>query len=292
VSAAAVFSLLGIALIAADAPEIAGEWTGEEWGQVTLKKTERGNYAGTYTDTYGRQPGKIEMKWSQSEQRFNGTWSEGEVRFGMISVRLIGDEIRGAHTTDSKSRIRPGIPGLADLAWRRISRQAAPPQTAAAKPEFGPEREGILPYGVPCEQQYFQFASGKVLVVGHGPATSEEEFEDDRKKMEDAGGADMSIGSNVGIQLVGEGCIFTQDFDNLRWSTFTAEQVVSAMNRVNFSFGVVEPAKTDLPVTCLFKTAGGEVGILELLAVVNDGRGLRATGNGLKFRYKLVQREK
>ena len=152
-------------------------------------------------------------------------------------------------------------------------------------------REGVLPYGLPCEQQFFQFSSGKVFVVGHGPATSTDEFDADRKKMDEAGGGDISIGSNVGIQLVGEGCIFTQDFDGLHWDKFTAEQVVDAMKRVNFSFGVVEHGKADLPQTYLFKTSRGEVGILELLAVVDDGKGLHALGNGLKFRYKLVQAE-
>jgi serine/threonine-protein kinase len=290
--AAVGMGLLGIALLSADPPDIAGEWTGQEWGQVVLKKTEGDKYAGTYTDTFGQQPGEIELKWSRVERRFNGTWREGADRFGKISVRLVGEEIRGAHTTDRKSKISPGVPRLADLAWRRADYQAEPPKTAAAaKPAFGPVREGMLPYGIPCEQQYFQFANGKVFVVGHGPATSKEEFAADRKKMDDAGGADISIGSNVGIQLVGEGCIFTQDFFNLHWDTFTAEQVVSAMKRVNFSFGVVEPAKKDLPVTYLFKTSRGEVGILELLALVDDGNGLHALGNGLRFRYKLVQVE-
>src|SRR6185436_19038327 len=109
------FFLLGLP----EPPDITGEWTGPEWGQVVLKKITDKEYTGTYTDTFGRQPGEIALKWSRIERRFIGTWKEGEDRFGEISVRLVDAEIRGAHTTDAKSKINPGTPKLSDLTWSR-----------------------------------------------------------------------------------------------------------------------------------------------------------------------------
>ncbi|HEX3315549.1 MAG TPA: WD40 repeat domain-containing protein, partial [Gemmataceae bacterium] len=108
-----------MAMFATDPPDIAGTWSGEDWGKVVLKKTDDGGYAGTYTDTFGQSPGAITLKWSRIERRFNGIWREGDDRFGELSVRLVGNEIRGALTTDAKSRINPATPKLADLAWRR-----------------------------------------------------------------------------------------------------------------------------------------------------------------------------
>jgi uncharacterized protein (TIGR03067 family) len=129
--AVAGIALFGLALLTAEPPDISGQWTGNEWGQVVLKKMPKDHYTGTYTDTFGAEPGKIALKWSRIERRFNGTWREGKDRFGKLSVRLVGDEIRGAHTTDRDSKISPGIPRLADLAWRRAAIAAEPPPAAA-----------------------------------------------------------------------------------------------------------------------------------------------------------------
>ncbi|HEY3967785.1 MAG TPA: protein kinase [Planctomycetaceae bacterium] len=112
--------LLGFTLLTAVPPDISGEWTSEEWGHVVLKKTSAAEYAGTYDDTFGKQPGEIRLKWSRIERRFNGSWREGDDRFGELSVRLVGNEIRGAHTTDPKSKINPATPRLADLNWTRF----------------------------------------------------------------------------------------------------------------------------------------------------------------------------
>lgn len=104
---------------ASEAPDIAGKWSGEGWGEVKLDKSDDGSYDGTYTDTFSKKAGEIRLKWSRIEQRFNGTWKEGKDRFGKVSVRLVGDEIRGAWTTSKESKIDPGRPRLADLQWVR-----------------------------------------------------------------------------------------------------------------------------------------------------------------------------
>ena len=123
-----MIAFLGIAflgmILTADPPSIAGHWTGEDWGQVVLKKTNDAEYTGTYTETVGKQPGEIQLKWSRIERRFNGTWREGDDRFGDISIHPVGDEIRGALTTDATSKINPATPRLADLTWVRAKAAA------------------------------------------------------------------------------------------------------------------------------------------------------------------------
>ncbi len=106
---------------ASDPPDISGTWNSDEWGQVTLQQVSNGKYEGEYTDTYGEQPGSINLKWSRLEKRFNGKWRDGERRFGKISIRMVEDELRGAWTTNKKVDINPGNPRLADLAWTRSS---------------------------------------------------------------------------------------------------------------------------------------------------------------------------
>ena len=149
--AIAMVSALGIGFLgmflaqATAPPDIAGRWSGENWGKVVLTEIAPGEYAGRYTETVGKGPGKIELKWSRIERRFNGTWSEGEDRFGDLSIRLAGEEIRGALTTDRKSKINPATPRLADLVWTRGESQAGaeappasvPPTVTVSRPTAG-----------------------------------------------------------------------------------------------------------------------------------------------------------
>lgn len=123
--AALAVGAFAMLMAANSSPEIAGEWSGgEEWGRVVLKQTNSGEYSGSYSATTGKQLGEIQLKWSRIESRFNGSWREGEDRFGELSVRLVDDQIRGALTTDAKSKINPATPRLADLTWVRAKATA------------------------------------------------------------------------------------------------------------------------------------------------------------------------
>lgn len=106
---------------ATEPPDIAGEWRSEGWGTVTLNREDVGLYAGTYKQPDNAASGSVDLKWSRIERRFNGTWREGEARFGKLSVRLADEDIRGAWTTSRQSRVNPGTPELADLLWVRGS---------------------------------------------------------------------------------------------------------------------------------------------------------------------------
>ena len=121
-------SLFAVGVVSTSPPDISGTWQGDDWGQVTLTRTAPGEYSGTYTDTVVKDkgPGKIELKWSRIERRFNGTWREGEDdRFGDLSIRLVDDEIRGGFTTDAKSKVNPATPALAEFAWAKTRSGAA-----------------------------------------------------------------------------------------------------------------------------------------------------------------------
>jgi protein involved in polysaccharide export with SLBB domain len=179
----AMIATLGIALAGiflaqtTEPPDIAGQWTGEDWGQVVRKKTNATEYTGTYTDTVGKQPGEIELKWSRIERRFNGTWREGEDRFGELSVRSVGDEIHGALTTDPKSKINPATPRLADLRWTRAKTPQAPSEkTKVSLPAYRIEPPDILqieilnqvPLPSPVTGQYLVGPDGTINLRRYG----------------------------------------------------------------------------------------------------------------------------
>ena len=108
--------LLGMVLWqATKPPDIAGKWTGEEWGAVVLEAKQPGQYEGSYTDSDNAKSGTVHLKWSRVERRFNGTWGRGDDRKGKISLRLVGDKIRGAWTTNKKSRI------ISPSCWKNVS---------------------------------------------------------------------------------------------------------------------------------------------------------------------------
>ncbi|MGA2258032.1 MAG: protein kinase, partial [Thermoguttaceae bacterium] len=122
--ASIMLSILGIGLLAAviaqtSPSDISGHWSNDDWGQVGLAQDAAGEYSGTFSQTEGSKPGKIRLKWSRIDRRYNGTWSEGEERFGTISLHLVDDRILGAATTDPKSRVN--TPPLAEFIWTRAT---------------------------------------------------------------------------------------------------------------------------------------------------------------------------
>ncbi len=93
---------------------------------------------------------------------------------------------------------------------------------------FTPVMERVLPFGVPCAMQFFQFHAGNVIAIGDGPGDTLDHAEE-YAQTEESGGLDASaIGSEDGIQLVGEGCIFTRDHFPDWDTTTTAEEVIES----------------------------------------------------------------
>jgi hypothetical protein len=78
----------------------------------------------------------------------------------------------------------------------------------------------------------------------------------------------------------------------LAWDSLRAETAVKITWEKGRGSSHVDAKLKDIPITCLFKTSGGAVGIMEILGIVDDERGYRdddGQGHGIKFRYKLVQ---
>ena len=118
-----MLSLLGISLFAVGYVgtmplDISGQWRGDDWGQVVLTPAAAGEYDGTFSETDTSKPGKLHVRWSRFQRRFIGTWSEGQERFGTLSIHLVDHEIRGAYSTDPKSY--PNTPKEAELTWTRV----------------------------------------------------------------------------------------------------------------------------------------------------------------------------
>ena len=101
---------------------------------MVLEAKQPGRYEGRYTDPDNARSGTLQLKWSRVERRFNGTWEEGDDRNGKISIRLDGDQIRGAWRTSRKSKLGPGTPRLADLLWAKKRESLA--HTKDGEPEM------------------------------------------------------------------------------------------------------------------------------------------------------------
>ena len=162
---------------------------------------------------------------------------------------------------------------------------AGPGAAAQAERSFGPVIERVVPFGVPCQAKYFQFHTGDVFEIGDGPGDTSDHAEEWRR-INASGGVDaLAIGGEDGIQLAGEGCLFTRD-PAPDWDTLTAEETVQRLRRARWITGVIEAKRQELPLTFLFKTARGDRGVLQIRSITRDPRG--GNGLGMAIRYKLV----
>jgi len=163
----------------------------------------------------------------------------------------------------------------------------APRGKQALEATFGPVVERVLPLGEPAgapvgPQYYFQFRSGTAV------ADSASNWNSQKIDFSATQDADEET-----IWLIGMRCVFTNDVrKDLKWDVFTAGEAVNVINLSGIGFGTVGPLKKNLPATYLFKTAHGEIGLMQVLGIVEDERGYHGhdnKGHGVKFRYKLVQ---
>ena len=130
-----------------DPPDITGKWYGKDWGEVKLEHQSLGHYKGVYSDTQGDHPGTMEIEWSRIERRFNGTWREGEDRFGKISLQHADDGLSGGYTTSENSRINGDRPKLGGLQWSRQPIDVLPKTLNDAA--LGNENNQALPKALP-----------------------------------------------------------------------------------------------------------------------------------------------
>ena len=126
-------TLLGFAFFqATQAPDIAGEWSGADWGNVTIVASTSGRFTGKYSGEGLRSAGDIELKWSRIERRFNGSWRDGSQRLGRISLRVVDDELDGGWTTDKDVSKSVEFPRLGSLKWKQGPSSVFPKTIAEA----------------------------------------------------------------------------------------------------------------------------------------------------------------
>lgn len=131
-----------------------------------------------------------------------------------------------------------------------------------------PVIERVLPFGSPCDMLGLQFRSGRLFVNGHGPGTTKEQAEADWKIIDEAGGMDVAaLSGTEALQFWGEGCLFLKA-NAPQWQEATAADIVTSLKDTTWIVGILQPTRTDLPLTAYFKTARGEMGILQLLDIV------------------------
>ncbi len=278
-------------LATAEPTDISGEWTGEGWDRVTLKLTGTAEYEGTYTDTFGKQPGKIELKWSRIERRYNGTWSEDKERFGKISVREAGGEIRGAWTTSRDANVNPGTPELADLLWVRAT-PSVENEDKSSNLMFGPVVERTLNGVAADSKTMLDLESGQ---VASSPENEVEILVRSNDAHVVACEEKRAEGVWRGLRIV-EGVALS----NADWNA-TPEEVVakfaaakrelaeyqerSGVRRLN-EMGVVNPSPGDCKQVYYIRTSKGTTGVLQITRF--------DWGNELpmkvSFRYKLLNK--
>lgn len=104
-------------------PDISGTWQGENWSQVELTPVDAKSdwYSGTMTDPQGRS-GKIHLRWSRIQRRYNGDWQLADDKFGTLTVRQNrSGELLGAVAVDPAAERGSESPKLRELAWKRAS---------------------------------------------------------------------------------------------------------------------------------------------------------------------------
>ena len=93
-------------------PRLDGEWQGDAWGRVAFV-----GLRGSYTDTYGPDPGEIRLE-RMPDGSYSGTWGEGEKRHGTLKVRFESrDVIVGEWSADPNSTIHAQSGGI--IRWNR-----------------------------------------------------------------------------------------------------------------------------------------------------------------------------
>jgi hypothetical protein len=152
-------------------PDLSGTWQGDGWGTVVLRPTKKkGAFDGTYTDTFGKDVGRIAVRWSAASRRHEGTWSEGKFRFGRIALEAVknGEAITGAWTTDPKCEHEPGVPSLASLRWSKKPAAAEDREQLPQKKE----KEAFTAWGKEINgmQAGLGFRSGEKRTYRHGEA--------------------------------------------------------------------------------------------------------------------------
>ena len=94
--------------------ELVGSWSARDWGEVVLNA----DGTGTYTDTFGTGPGRIQFDRT-GDRSYKGIWWESNQRSGTLVIVLSPDgrTITGTWTPDPSSTIGGKTGGA--ILWTR-----------------------------------------------------------------------------------------------------------------------------------------------------------------------------
>ena len=118
------FALLGgfsfVAVEVTKPTDIGGQWSGESWTHVDLSSVAEAAdwYAGAFTDSTGRR-GVLQLEWSRLQRRYRGRWKIGDAPSGSVTLRRVGDELRGAIAVDADLPVPAAMPRLRGFSWQR-----------------------------------------------------------------------------------------------------------------------------------------------------------------------------
>ena len=135
--------------------DVSGQWSGEDWQNVTLSSVEEASdwYTGGFTDHQGRR-GALHLEWSRLQRRYNGRWKVGDDQAGTITLRESGkSEVRGAIFVDPESPIAANKPRLREFVWK-----------VAAADHVLPDQDSITPRG----QAILAPVKGTIVRFGDG----------------------------------------------------------------------------------------------------------------------------
>jgi len=123
---ATLLTLLGFGLAAMELTQpsnIAGDWAGENWREITLSSAEEAD--GWYTGSFNNQAGErgvLQLEWSRLKRRYVGRWRVGNSQSGAINLRpSANNQVRGAISVDTDSMLTPNESRLHDFVWSRGS---------------------------------------------------------------------------------------------------------------------------------------------------------------------------
>ncbi|MFC5454619.1 protein kinase [Prosthecobacter fluviatilis] len=152
---------------------------------------------------------------------------------------------------------------------------------------FGSAKQHVLACAGNGIVPHFQFAGGKTFTIRAASAQSPGEITDEWPKVDAAGGADFSLSQEAGDVLIHpHGCAFG------KWLTGNQPLFMSAANAAASAGGltgnddVLRLAQGQWPVSCVFRTSRGAVGLMTITSVQQA----EGSPTSLFFEYKLVQK--
>lgn len=109
-----VVSLSLLLVACSGEPELGGRWDGgDDWGEVIFVGLQ-----GTYSSTFGPDPGDILVTLNIDDGTYAGTWGEGTARFGTLEFEFKSPNvIEGTWEADPGSGLSGSSGGL--LRWDR-----------------------------------------------------------------------------------------------------------------------------------------------------------------------------